>query len=125
MSNDPVLATVTKGRLTFKVYGGLHYIRGNSAPYFSLTCWGRDHGSEFGGASHETILEHCPQFADLAALHMSDHNGIPTYAAENGFYHLGGSRSPKNAIWRFSGPNWEACGRLLSDHGRKGQGVGR
>lgn len=95
---NPVLASFgyepAPQRLRFKVFGGLHYIRGNRAPYFSLTCSGWDHGSEFGGCSHDVILKHFPQFADLAALHLSDINGAPSYGAENGFYHLGGSRVP-------------------------------
>ena len=92
----PVLAKFDDGRgrkgLRFVVNGGLHYIKGNSAPYFGITASGYDNGSEFGGCCHEIILEHFPQFADLVALHLSDHDGAPMYAVENGFYHLGGTR---------------------------------
>jgi hypothetical protein len=77
--------------LRFKVNGGLHYIKGNGKPYFTLTADGFDHGSEFGGCCHELILKHFPEFADLAALHLSDIDGVPMHALENGFYLLGGS----------------------------------
>lgn len=99
MKGDPVLATFgydpTPQPLRFKVFGGLHMITGNRSPYFSLTCSGWDHGGEFGGCAHEIILKHFPQFADLAALHLSDINGRPSHGCENGFYFLGGSRRPK------------------------------
>jgi hypothetical protein len=90
---DPVLAKHRddEKRLRFTVHGGLHYIKGNPAPHFSLTADGWDHGSEFGGCCHEIILEHFPQFADLAALHLSDIDGMPMHTLENGFYHLGGT----------------------------------
>ena len=95
MKHDQILATYDNGelgskRLVFKVEGGLHYIKGNSAPYFSLTCSGYDHGSEFGGCDHEIILKHFPKFADLAALHLSDIDGRPSYSEANGWYNLAG-----------------------------------
>jgi len=77
------------------VEGGLHYIKGNSAPYFTITAdikriakngrrvW------ESGGCCHEEILKHFPRFADLIDLHLSDINGAPTHAEENGAYWLG------------------------------------
>jgi len=100
MTGDPVLASravaagCPKGKLhPFVVYGGLHYIRGNHAPYFTLTysetC--RACGTDSGGAGHETILQHFPQFADLAAMHLSDIDGVPMHAAGNGWYNLAGA----------------------------------
>jgi hypothetical protein len=77
------------------VEGGLHYIKGNSAPYFTITAdikriakngrrvW------EAGGCLHEEILKHFPQFADLVDLHLSDIDGAPTHAEANGAYWLG------------------------------------
>lgn len=96
MSRDPLLKRLeyTEGntRVVLKVHGGLHYIKGNSAPYFSLTGDGYENGREsFGGACHEVILERAPEFADLAALHLSDIDGVPMHALANGFYYLGGS----------------------------------
>lgn len=96
MKDDPVLARFYNGkkgreRVVFKVEGGLHYIRGNRAPYFSLTASGWDCGSEIGGCCHEMILKHFPDFADLAAMHLSDIDGSPSYAESNGWYHLAGA----------------------------------
>lgn len=65
--------------------GGLNMIRGNGRPYFSLTCdiyeRGRDVG---GGAAHELILKLFPHLKPLADLHLSDIDGVPMHAAENG-----------------------------------------
>src|SRR3990167_8710708 len=69
------------------VRGGLHWIRGNKKPYFSLTCSYPDGG----GATHDLILKHFPQFADLAALHLADIDGVPHHALANGFYLLAGA----------------------------------
>lgn len=101
MNNEPILASrvikrsYNKWDSVFTVYGGLHYIKGNSAPYFSLTCWEHRKGfpsqDEGGGADHESILKFFPRFADLAALHLSDIDGAPMHAIENGFYWLAGA----------------------------------
>lgn len=104
MRHDPVLAARSfapgafegeKCAMTFRVNGGLNYLRGNEKPYFSLTytahrkgfpnqCWS-------GGAGHDTILKYYPQFADLAALHLSDIDGVPTHAIANGWYWMAGA----------------------------------
>ena len=75
--------------------GGLHYIKGNSAPYFTITAdihriakngrrvW------EAGGCCHDEILKHFPHLADLVDLHLSDIEGAPTHAEANGAYWLG------------------------------------
>lgn len=69
--------------------GGVHMIRGNSKPYFSLTCdiyeGGRDVG---GGAAHELIVKLFPHLKPLADLHMSNIDGEPMHAAENGLYYI-------------------------------------
>lgn len=81
--------------LDFRVEGGLHYLRGNTAPFFSLTY--TQHRKGFpnqcysGGAGHDTILRYFPQFADLAALHLSDIDGVPMHAEANGWYWLAGA----------------------------------
>lgn len=41
-----------------------------------------------GGACGEEIAKQFPQFAIFDKLHLSDVNGAPMYAIENGFYHL-------------------------------------
>ncbi|MCP4899769.1 MAG: hypothetical protein GY906_22615 [bacterium] len=113
---DPVLAAKTikpawsKVSLTIKACGGLHYLRGNSAPYFTLTAdqhrKGFPHQCQSGGADHEAILKHWPQFADLAALHLSDINGTPMHAEANGWYALAGAL-PDNAGEKFHCGNSE------------------
>lgn len=123
MRGDPVLATkdyAENGRRErIVVTGGVHYIKGNSAPYFSLTC---EYGtaSEFargdtsGGAAHEEIAKHFgDRFTDLAALHLSDIDGVPMYALENGFFRFyddGGSYGTR--------PTWAKRQAMIAEHFR-------
>lgn len=98
MRTDPVLDSFVKGKERTTVNGGLHYIRGNRRPHFSITASvdekrGGQWHEYMGGCCHEHILKHRPQFADLVALHLSDDNGEPSHALENGFYWLAGSPS--------------------------------
>lgn len=99
---DPVLAAMTlrpsdgyKVARTFRVEGGLHFIRSNGSPHFTLTY--TTHRKGFpnqccsGGAGHREILKHFPRFADLAALHLSDIDGVPMHAEANGWYWLAGA----------------------------------
>lgn len=86
--------TEGKDRISIAVHFGLHYIRGNSSPYFTLTIGeGRINGERdsFGGADHETIVRELPELADLAALHLSHIDGIPLHAEANGWYQLAGA----------------------------------
>ncbi len=101
--SKPILQTkiFEKKGLTYEltVAGGLHKLGGNQYPYFSLTgeIWhvskrtkkriGRD--CESCGMLHNEILKHFPEFADLAALHLSDNEGAPMHALENGWYWMG------------------------------------
>ena len=55
---------------------GLHYIKGNKAPYFSVT--------SCNGADHDAILRNYPELFDVVALHLSYIDGTPIYAVENG-----------------------------------------
>jgi hypothetical protein len=134
MRGEPVLQVTTiqdegdRYPLSLTVNGGLHYIKGNSAPYFSLTCWyhrvGRPRLDEGGGAAHELILRHFPQYADLAALHLSDMDGVPTHAEANGMYWLAGAMgNPFGETYH--GGNREygdsspaACLQIFADHVR-------
>lgn len=82
--------------LTIRVEGGLHYLRGNKSPYFSLTY--TQHRKGFpnqcysGGAGHETIRQHFgDRFNQLAALHLSYMDGEPMHAEANGWYWLAGA----------------------------------
>lgn len=74
-------------------YGGLHYIKGNSLPYFSLTFSQRVVGrrdTESGGCDPALVLGLWPELADLAVLHLSDLNGVPLHAEANSWYYLAG-----------------------------------
>jgi hypothetical protein len=74
---------------------------GEQLPYFSITAeeWktdslGRKTGRDMisGGCQHEEIEERYKgQYTDLIALHLSDINGVPSHAVENGwqFYSRG------------------------------------
>ena len=77
-------------RLSMVVHFGLHYIEGNSAPYFSIIVdRGRENGWEsFCGACHEIIAEQLPELSDIIALHLSDIDGAPMYASANGWHWL-------------------------------------
>jgi hypothetical protein len=102
MSNAPVLFTrpVLGKDYGRKVSGvmvvraGLHYIKGNSAPYFSLTAdvhqTGRPERIWAGGCMHEDILRYWPSLADLVPLHGRSLDGKPMHDVSNGLYWLAG-----------------------------------
>ena len=66
---------------------------GNQKPYFSIT--GKVNRIAQGnpivcrGTCHSEIMEATNKFNDIIPLHLSDINGIPMYAVENGIYFLG------------------------------------
>lgn len=78
---------------------------GEQTPYFSITADYYEHRKglrrsnedvkEFNGklyaitmcgCLHDEILAKYPKYAPLVALHLSDINGVPSAALENGFY---------------------------------------
>ena len=73
----------------------LYYIKGNKVPYFSITgeIWKSVNGKRIGrdciacGCIHEEIIKHFGnKYNDIINLHLSDINGGPMYAVENGWY---------------------------------------
>lgn len=94
---DPVLREMRDEHRKVQAIGGLHQLPGNKSPYFSLTMnsWrvgrnGRLVEDTFG-AAHGELLKLWPELAPLAALHLSDMNGEPMHAEENGWYFLVGA----------------------------------
>ena len=86
---DPTIRTFTGSNRKVNAKGGLHYIRGNKAPYFSLTMESWVGGREdCFGAAHDELVKHWPELKPLADLHLSDNNGVPSYAVENGLYYI-------------------------------------
>jgi hypothetical protein len=70
------------------------YSLGDQAPYFSLTgelcnLRKRNDPVEMGGCMHEELVREWPELAPLAAIHLSDENGVPMHAVDNGAYWLG------------------------------------
>jgi hypothetical protein len=149
MKGDPVLRYktwqeergVTHDDMRLRVYGGVHYIKGNSKPYFSLTgqTW-RNGREDCGGCIHDVILRHFPELADLAAMHMSDIDGAPMHDAANGWYnfagylggageryHVGNSERhfpiepPAGKTWpntEYRKPTQDECLRIWAEHVR-------
>lgn len=69
----------------YTVTAGLHQLKGNACPYFSFTI---DYFGG-GGADLELIAELWPELEKFLPLHLSDHNGKPMHAYENGRYWFG------------------------------------
>lgn len=129
MRGDPILATGLirdpnySRRQRITVHGGLHYLRGNKLPYFSLTSETRSSS----GCNHELILQHFPQYADLASLHLSDIDGVPSHGMENAWYWFAGSKGGLGERFhganassnKHSGDNTEdECAQLFANHVR-------
>ena len=116
MSQTPIYKKVLLGSGILAIYAGLHYIRGNPTPYFSLTAESNKYGY---GMLHDLILEHCPELAPLADLHLSDINGVPMHAVENGWYWLEGAAGgwgPRFHGASDPGVEPEKCLRILAQH---------
>jgi hypothetical protein len=94
--------------MTFKVIGGLNFLKGNAKPYFSITVEQHRKGfpeqCQSGGCQHDELLKYFPKFAPLVALHLSDIDGVPMHAEANGWYWLAGAL-PNNACQQYHGGN--------------------
>lgn len=82
------LTTLDERGSLFKVTAKLHHLKGNARPYFS--CTAETFGA--GGCMHEEVLKFAPMFAQAVALHLSDDDGTPMHAVENGWYWFGGTK---------------------------------
>lgn len=88
--------TPNGGNLKFEIRAGLHYLKGNSSPYFTITATefvagGGGWQIRSGGCNHDLILKRYPALADLVALHCCDIDGAPMHAEANGWYDLAGA----------------------------------
>lgn len=136
---DPILRgpkVYTEGGRTYRITakGGLHMIRGNHAPYFSLTAdIDRKVGSRWvedsGGCCHDEILKHWPDLADLAALHLSDIDGQPMHAEANGWYWLAGALGGLGEEYHGASGSGaktpEECLAIFAEHARIGLDAAR
>lgn len=79
------------GRSQLVVHFGLHYLRGNASPYFSVTAIEYAGGREIaGGRMRDLVLEKFPELRDIVALYLADLDGAPMHAEENGFWWVQG-----------------------------------
>lgn len=117
--------TEGKNRVAMVVHFGLHHIKGNSAPYFSITADGYENGREsFGGCCHDIIAEHLPDLKDVIALHLSDIDGAPMHAEANAWYWLAGVVDVGEKYHGGSGDygkNANECLRIFCEHVRIGE----
>lgn len=95
MKKTPVLDEIRheKSNYLLRVHGGLHMIKANGRPYFTVTADLFERGlMQACGCLHEEIEEQFPgKYTDLIGLHLSDIDGIPGHAAENAWYWLAGA----------------------------------
>lgn len=108
-------------RVAMVVKFGLHHLRGNATPYFSITADGTENGREsFGGCCHDLILQHLPDLADVVALHLADSEGAPMHAAANGWYWFGGmvdgAGEKHHAGTGSSAKTPTQCAAILAEH---------
>jgi hypothetical protein len=125
---SPILRALRTDKRKVYALGGLHYLKGNSAPHFTLTIasWRRERGhwqEDSFGCAHDELLKLWPDLAPLAALHLSDWpSGAPMHAAANGLYWLNGYAGGLGE--RYHGGNSEParsaddCLRVWQEHMR-------
>lgn len=125
---DPVLKTIyyakKKDIYCVKITGGLHYIQGNSAPYFSLTNI-TDVRTPSGlfqevsfGCDNTMVVRLCPEYQNLADLHLSDIHGVPMHAVANGWYWFVGASDYKYGERYHGGTSTskERCLKILAKY---------
>lgn len=73
------------------VEAGLHYLRGNRQPYFSVTATQYEGQRDVaGGCMHDLVLYLWPELKPIVDLHLSDMDGTPMHDVANGWYQLAG-----------------------------------
>lgn len=112
MKSNLLKYTVTKytkqgGRLKITVKLGDECKNGHQD--FSVTADEYENGRLVAcDCMHEEILRLAPEFQPFVDLHLTDYNGIPMYAVENGFYHLNKmTKEEFSACYRISFADWE------------------
>ena len=95
---------------------GIHYIKANSDAYFAITgtVYKTKTKKSFvaSGCIHDIIKKNTRDFDDFIALHLSDTDGVPSYAVENGFYYAKNpcKYPPEVLAKHLRIPTWEARG---------------
>jgi hypothetical protein len=79
---------------------GMHWIKGNRAPYFSITgtTYVAEKGKwveDGGGCIHDQIRTVFPELAHLIRWHLTDQDGTPMHYQANGLYWLNVARGGK------------------------------
>ncbi len=81
------------GKYQGTVSYGMHYIYGNSQPYFSITgdIYRLPKGSKnwqenSGGCLHDLIRKKAKHLAPLISFHLCGQDGLPMHYLENGYY---------------------------------------
>ncbi len=116
-----------------EVDAGLHYLKGNSLPHFSVTMmtWEKPNANDCmdAGCQHETVLRLWPKLAPVVRLHLSDSEGKLMHMEANGWYQLAGfyghAGNPKRQIWAPDGtfvayrePTPDECLQSFANHVR-------
>ncbi len=112
-----------------QVTAGLHYLRGNRLPYFTVTAetWEKPNARDCieCGCLHDDVLRLWPQLAPIVRLHLSDSEGMPMHADSNGWYWLAGYYGPLTGD-RYTGGTGSSgkapseCLQIFADHVRIG-----
>jgi len=77
------------GHDTFSITGTILGKACSSNHYYAIKYNdGKYYRHEGGGCIHDVILNAHPELKPLVEIHLSDGDGVPMYAVENGYYHM-------------------------------------